>query len=121
MSLRRLEAQLLCGDRESVALLLHRGCELSRPASVGDLAGCAQFLSEIRLLHDGTYVGSDTLAKLQRHAVRAEKTDESVERELRIACLLDGRHLGMGWRSYAVGRWKALDFYGLRLRSKRRQ
>src|SRR5262249_27913499 len=120
-SLRRLKAQLLRSGRESVALLLHRGCELSRSTGVGDLAGRAQFLSEIRLLHYNAYIGSDTLAKLHRHPLWAEKADQPVEREFRIAGFVNGRYLGVSWRSYAVGRRKHLDFSSLKLWTQRRQ
>ena len=109
-SLRRLKAQLLRGGRESqfALLLRHRGYGLSRSTGVGDLAGRAQFLSEIRPLHDGAYVGSDTLAKLRRHALWSQKkptSPSSVSSGCTSLTVSTSGQVGL-----AVGRRKHLDF-----------
>src|ERR1700704_3279643 len=88
-SLGRPNTQLLCSDRESLALFLHCGCELRRSSGIRDLAGHAQFFAEVRLLHDIAYISSDTLTKFHRHDFRAEKANEAIEGELRIARLVD--------------------------------
>src|SRR6266568_6547243 len=78
-SLGRPNTQLLCSDRESLALFLHCGCELRRSSRIRDLAGRAQFFAEVRLLHDVAYIGGDTLAKFRGHDFGAEKANEAIE------------------------------------------
>src|SRR5919198_759188 len=61
--------------------------------------------------------GGDARAQRERHFGGTEKSDQPVEREIRIAGLRDSRHIGQDRCSTAVGHRKQLDLAGLQLRA----
>src|SRR2546425_1713598 len=115
-SLGRNDAELLGGGSDARALQLDRGMEFSRPAEVGKLPGVVE---PRRNRGIGTHlpdVRRDARAQRERHFGGTEKSDQPVEREVRIAGLRDRRQIGQDRCSNAVGHGEQFDLAGLQLR-----
>src|SRR5947207_5738543 len=93
-SLGRNDAELLGGGSDARALQLDRGMEFSRTAEVGKLPGIVQPRRNRGIGADVRDVRRDVLAQRERHFGGTEKSDQSIEREVRIASLRDCRQIG---------------------------
>src|SRR5215831_10609162 len=115
-SLGRNDAEFLRGGSDARALQLDRGMEFSRAAEVGKLPGVVEPRRNRGVGADLPDIRCDARAQRQRHFGRAEKSDQSVECEVRIARLRDGRQVGQDRCSNAVGYGEQFDLAGLQLR-----
>src|SRR6266446_2057284 len=102
-SLGRNDAELLGGGSDARALQLDRGVEFSRAAEVGKLPGVVEPRRNRGIGADLPDLRRDVRAQRQRHFGGTEKSDQPVEREVRIAGLRDCRHIGQDGCSIAVG------------------
>src|SRR5215831_21059203 len=99
-SLGRNDAELLGGGSDARALLFDRGLEFSRAAEVGKLSGVVEPRRNRGIGADRGDVRRDARAQRERHFGRTEKPDQPVEREVRIAGLCGGRHIGQNGRAH---------------------
>src|SRR5215472_4097014 len=102
----RNDAELLGGGSDACALQLDRGLEFSRAAEVGELQNVVEPRRNRGIGADFPDVRRDARAQRERHFGGTEKSDQPVEREIRIAGLRDRRHIGQDRRSNAVGHRK---------------
>src|SRR5262249_18158740 len=107
-SLGRNDAELLGGGSDARALQLDRGLEFGRAAEVGELSGVVEPRRNRGISADFPDVRRDARAQREWHFGGTEKSDQPVEREIRIAGLRDRRHIGQDRRSNAVGHRKEL-------------
>src|SRR6516164_1327427 len=115
-SLGRNDAELLGGGSDARALVLDRGLEFSRAAEVGKLSGVVEPRRNRGIGADLPDIRRDARAQRQRHFGGTEKSDQPVEREVRIARLRHRRQIGQDRCSNAVGHGEQFDFAGLQLR-----
>src|SRR6516164_6618558 len=115
-SLGRNDAELLGGGSDARALQLDRGMEFSRAAEVGKLPGVVEPRRNRGIGADLPDIRRDARAQRQRHFGGTEKSDQSVEREIREAGLRDCRQIGQDRSSNAVGHGEQFDLAGLQLR-----
>src|SRR5215831_3215072 len=115
-SLGRNDAEFLRGGSDARALQLDRGMEFSRAAEVGKLPGVVEPRRNRGIGADLADVRRNVLAQRERHFGGTEKSDQPVEREVRIAGLRDRRHVGQDRRANAVGHGEQFDLAGLQLR-----
>src|SRR5215472_13602131 len=115
-SLGRNDAELLSGGSDACALQLDRGMEFSRAAEVGKLPGVVEPCRNRGIGADLPDVRRDARAQRQRHFGRTEKSDQPVEREVRIAGLRHGRQIAQYRCTNAVGHGEQFDLTGLQLR-----
>ena len=92
-SLRGLDVERLGDRRELGALLGDAGGKLGRSAHLDDLAGGGDALRDHRIgRQHGAEIGGDPFAQIERHAARAERTDQAFELQRRKSRLAHGRH-----------------------------
>src|SRR5215472_7177862 len=115
-SLGRNDAELLGSGGDARALLLDRGLEFSRAAEVGKLSGIVEPRRNYGIGADRGDVRGDARAQRQRHFGRTEKSDQPVEREVRIARLRHRRQIAQDRCANAVGHGEQFDLTGLQLR-----
>ena len=73
------------------ALLVEHGAKLARSCAARPDAEIDEALFDLRLLKNLAHLGCDSLLQCRRHVLRTEQPEQAAEREVRIACLGNGR------------------------------